>query len=140
MRRVILMVALAVAGCDAGVRSYFDASTTYDATPAPFWTTDVPCGNYGSGYTCVPPLDPVWVPHFLNQRAGCIDGRCVWYCSGSPYWADCDRDPRTGCESDLYSGRLNAQRHFDNCGQCGRSCTTDHNGATLRCVRGECVY
>ncbi len=59
-----------------------------------------------------------------NSLPTCSGGRCVLgACFGS--YQDCDRNPATGCESDIL-------RDTRNCGGCNRACP-------FRCVNGACI-
>lgn len=80
----------------------------------------------------------------LNSDASC--GGCDQRCEDAPHatmackaggcaiercdngFADCDKDPRNGCEVDLNG--------MDDCGACGNVCSFPHSGA--RCNAGKC--
>jgi hypothetical protein len=74
------------------------------------------CGRCGNACT---------VP--TNAMATCSAGRCGFTCN--PGYADCDRDPANGCETNTRIDRLN-------CGGCGNACTV-MNG-TPSCTMGTC--
>ena len=77
-------------------------------------------GNCGSCFNACPaPGD--------HQTAACRKGVCELDCS--PGWADCDRDPKNGCETDLAS----TDAH---CGACGNRCATQ---AGQPCIDGRCA-
>lgn len=88
--------------------------------------TPVRCGD-----ECVSPLTDVRhcggcnmkCPDLPQATAKCAAGGCEFACKTG--FADCNMDPRDGCESNIASDRLH-------CGACGRSC-----GGGV-CVRGAC--
>ena len=67
---------------------------------------------------------------------GCVEGKCDRP-KCNPFWADCNGDPKDGCEASLSTN--------DNCGRCGVACTggntcgVDPSTQTLRwiCDEGE---
>jgi hypothetical protein len=63
-----------------------------------------------------------------NATPICIGGSCAIQACTAPY-ADCDKAPANGCESDLLTD-------VNNCGTCGRVCVIA-NG-TAKCVSGTC--
>ncbi len=64
-----------------------------------------------------------------NGVPACVAGRCgVGRCT-DPF-GDCDRDPATGCETNL-------QGSAGHCGQCGRQCAPPVNG-TANCAMARC--
>src|SRR5262249_4587258 len=54
----------------------------------------------------------------------CSSGTCTLGCDAG--WANCNSDPRDGCETNLNSNA--------NCGACGTHCTPGHS----RCEGGRC--
>jgi hypothetical protein len=76
-----------------------------------------PCSGAGPG--CAAP------DHAVGE---CKNGKCVFTCL--PGFADCDRDPKNGCEVDLFRDVLS-------CGACGAACTGA--SAILKCVGGVCA-
>lgn len=81
---------------------------------------DVDPNNCGAcGRRCPTPPD--------GATAACRDGRCRIECA--PGLADCDDDPRTGCETSTDSDP-------NNCGGCGIRCDI---AAGQPCIRGQCA-
>jgi hypothetical protein len=69
-------------------------------------------------------------PEVANGIRGCRNGRCgVHACRGG--FADCNRDPSDGCETDLASDPRS-------CGSCGTVCPGVANG-TAGCKDGSCT-
>ncbi len=88
-----------------------DASViTDDAAP--------PCSNDAS--VC---------PARANSVASCVAQRCVYTCNGA--YADCNGEPRDGCE-------LDTSTNVNNCGACGLSCAAGNN-ASATCTAGACL-
>jgi hypothetical protein len=66
-------------------------------------------------------------PPISHGNYSCSGGNCVLaFCDAG--WADCNKDPADGCETDL-SGSLN-------CGACGNDCSNQAAGHA--CVNGKC--
>jgi hypothetical protein len=67
-----------------------------------------------------------------HAQLTCRDGSCsVVTCDRN--YADCDKDPRNGCEIDLNGA--------DDCGACGHGCAFAHSQARCnagKCERGDC--
>jgi len=69
-------------------------------------------------------------PRPPNAEAECFQGQCgLSRCLEG--WADCDRDPLSGCETHLLSD-------VESCGACGRPCWARPNSSAA-CVEGRCV-
>lgn len=66
-------------------------------------------------------------PTVPNGEAACRDGRCLVDCPVG--FADCDDNPRTGCETSTDSDP-------NNCGGCGIKCDI---AAGQPCIRGQCA-
>ncbi|MBI5516821.1 MAG: hypothetical protein HY909_23755 [Deltaproteobacteria bacterium] len=64
----------------------------------------------------------------VNPFETCADRVCALRCAERT--ADCDGDPRNGCEAEL----LTSGAH---CGRCGNACASTV-GATARCAEGRC--
>ncbi|MFO0559523.1 MAG: hypothetical protein U0269_16015 [Polyangiales bacterium] len=69
-------------------------------------------------------------PTRANAAARCVGNRCAYECLGS--YADCNNEPRDGCELDTASS-------VNNCGACGVSCPAANN-ATATCTAGACLF
>jgi hypothetical protein len=68
----------------------------------------------------------------INATAAtCVAGRCAFTCADN--FADCDGDPRNGCETDL---RTDVRA----CGRCGALCASAPNAPTITCAAGRCGY
>ena len=81
---------------------------------------DVDPANCGAcGRRCPTPPD--------GATAACNGGRCIIECA--PGLADCDDDPRTGCET-------STDADPNNCGGCGVKCDI---AAGQPCIRGQCA-
>lgn len=65
-------------------------------------------------------------PALANATSVCSASACGLG-SCNPGFADCDKDPATGCE-------INTNRDNNNCGMCGKVC-----GAMEACIAGTCV-
>jgi len=66
--------------------------------------------------------------NLTNAESGCTNGQCfITKCNTGFY--DCDNNPSNGCESTL--------NDLNNCGACGKVCTTENSNST--CVLGQCV-
>jgi hypothetical protein len=63
--------------------------------------------------------------------ASCVAGRCGLVCAEN--FADCDGDPRNGCEVDL---RTDVRA----CGRCGVLCASAPDAPTITCAAGRCGY
>ncbi len=63
-----------------------------------------------------------------NGTASCAAGRCSIACATG--FADCNRDPDDGCET-------NTRTSVTNCGACGTTCSTPN--ATPACTSGACA-
>lgn len=91
-----------------------------------------PCGG-----VCVTMADPAFgcaadtcAPcELAHALANCVGGRCVVQ-SCADGWADCNADPRDGCEADLSS--------VATCGACGHTCPSRPHAAP-RCDGVLCV-
>jgi len=88
------------------------------------------CGDCLTSCTSGPNVDPA-------GNSQCIAGQCQLACAAT--FADCDNDPKNGCESDLNiglpvavgsTGGLITVTH---CGQCGVTCAPDQT-----CRNGQC--
>ena len=64
-----------------------------------------------------------------NSTASCAGGACALACAAG--WADCDKEPASGCES-------RSATDAKNCGGCGMDCGALAN-ATAACVAGACA-
>lgn len=62
-----------------------------------------------------------------NQLRGCSKGLCTYECA--PGFADCNGDPKDGCEVDL-------RIHQANCGACGNACNI---ALGQPCIEGVCL-
>jgi hypothetical protein len=106
-----------------------------DVTDAP------PCaaGSKLCGTTCVPTNDPATGCAaascnpcvFPNASAVCGDGGACAIGTCNSGFLDCDGVAANGCE-------VVAATNVDNCGQCGRACSTLHT-ISRRCANGLCM-
>ncbi|WP_146647785.1 hypothetical protein [Labilithrix luteola] len=75
------------------------------------------CGNACSWPTNAPEPPP-------HMEYGCVDNQCGqlrcqdWW---GDTWADCDKDPKNGCE--VFVGLSYTDTDPNNCGKCGNKCT-----------------
>ncbi|MBI5534012.1 MAG: hypothetical protein HY898_14925 [Deltaproteobacteria bacterium] len=123
------------AGADRDAPDAIDADAKLEADVE----AGVQCeaGSVACGDQCVAIDDPVWgcgspscSPCALsNSDAGCEAGACSVAACNSGF-ADCDKDPSTGCEVDLQGDPLN-------CAKCGAPCTTLPH-MTGPCTSGVC--
>lgn len=65
---------------------------------------------------------------FAHAEASCVGGSCALASCKAPF-DDCDSEASTGCETNLLTSA-------DNCGACGRVCSTLNGAGT--CTDGEC--
>ena len=116
------MGACAIGSCDAGFgdcnKSLFDGCEAQ---------LDVDAQNCGScGQKCVQPA---------GGQAACVASKCaLGGCSAG--FADCDKNPANGCETDLSSD-------VAHCGACGIACQAPANGkascSMFQCGIGSCT-
>jgi hypothetical protein len=64
-----------------------------------------------------------------NATVSCTSGTCRFVCNGG--FADCDGDPRNGCE-------VNLNTSIAHCGSCGSVCVSGAN-STPACTAGHCA-
>ncbi|MSP59943.1 MAG: hypothetical protein EXR72_06310 [Myxococcales bacterium] len=64
-----------------------------------------------------------------NGSSTCTKGACVATCSAG--YADCDKDPKNGCE-------INTNTDLNNCGACAAKCGAVANGVS-GCAAGKCA-
>lgn len=106
------MVALPIIAGLVAPHAAHAASTTCNANTQ----TDINnCGQCGNACN-LPNAFPI-----------CIAGNCV-ISQCNQGFADCDNNPLTGCETNIFTDR-------NNCGACGAAC----NVAGATCVGGKCV-
>ncbi|MFO0609192.1 MAG: hypothetical protein U0324_38870 [Polyangiales bacterium] len=65
-----------------------------------------------------------------DSTASCEAGRCLLRCTDAARYADCDGNPRTGCEAAIATDAMN-------CGACGARCA-DRSNATGVCAGTAC--
>jgi hypothetical protein len=104
-------------------RSDGDAATTAALACAPgFHDCDGTCADDTNIATCGTSCVPCLVGPEAEPR--CDGKTCGMTCL--PPYADCDRDPKNGCEADLLTDPAN-------CGRCHGTCSFG------TCAQGECV-
>jgi hypothetical protein len=103
-------------GCDAGF-----ANCDMIAMNGCETNTNTNANNCGScGNQC---------PYGPHSTAICTNGGCGLVCDAG--YADCNNNPTDGCEVNIDNGDPN------NCGMCGKQCSTNH--ATETCTAGLCA-
>lgn len=85
------------------------------------------CISLGTTENCAHCSDNCGRP---NTQAACEQGKCVVK-GCSPGFADCDDDPKNGCEANL-------QTSGAHCGVCKHKCDTS-NAISTECAAGKCV-
>ncbi len=90
-------------------------------------TVNGPCINLGTKENCAHCSDKCGRP---NTQATCDSGKCkITSCSQG--FADCNNDPKDGCETNL-------QNSGAHCGACDRKCELT-NAVSTQCVAGVCA-
>jgi hypothetical protein len=115
-------------GCSSG-QSCVDGKCISNGCPSGQVTCTVggPCISLGTTENCAHCSDTCSRP---NTQAACNQGKCE-ITSCSPGYADCDDDPKNGCEADLKTSGAH-------CGACKHKCDTS-NAVSTQCVAGACV-
>ncbi len=125
MKWILPAIALLICGCTS---TESEPKGNSDACVAGTKTCGTACvaidsPQYGCSATSCDPC-----PVVEHGAAICVQGSCAQTCADG--WADCDHQPKNGCETDVQTSLLA-------CGGCGKPCASQHTASS--CVQGACV-